>query len=82
MEEKRSSAQKTIQELNDTIQRSNIRVTGVPEDVEREARLQDVFKRINENLPHYGERNSQIQAEERPKQTETLNPLKKPQPWR
>lgn len=38
-----NKAKKDMQKLSVTIKKSNIRVTRVPEDVERETELQDVF---------------------------------------
>lgn len=55
MEEELCKAYKTIQELNITTQRLNIRVIGVPEGMEGEARLLGIFNEIiKENFPHTG----------------------------
>lgn len=55
MEEELCKAYKTIQELNITTRRLNIRVIGVPEGMEGEARLLGILNEIiKENFPHTG----------------------------
>lgn len=44
-----------IREISDTMKRSNVRIIGIPEGVERERGLEDVFEQIvAENFPNLG----------------------------
>lgn len=55
MEENLTKVKKSIQEINDTIKKSNIRIIGILEDVERETGLKEVFHVIiKENFPNTG----------------------------
>ena len=49
------SHEKRLREINDTMKRSNVRIIGIPEGVEKDRRLEDIADQIlNENFPSLG----------------------------